>query len=322
MPPRFLVTTLALLLMCGSALAQDRLRIADGLEAGTIRVGRMTRHFYIHRPPDTRDRQVPTIIALHGGGALVEAVGLARRLKLDQVADRHGFVTVYPLGIGNNWNDARESPHEQTLPSRDVDDVAYLATLIKSLVQSKISDRHRIYVVGASNGGMMAMTLLCRSNTKVAAAMFLIANAPSELAGNCAGRPLPIAIVNGTEDTLIPWAGGAVAPLFRKDRGQVLSTDATIEMWRKRNGCKGKAEKSTLPDISNDGMTTEVFRSLNCQDGASVTLYKINGGGHRYPGTHAGKYEKAAARFFGSATQDFNTADLIWEFFRDIEFTK
>jgi polyhydroxybutyrate depolymerase len=312
---RVILIALFSMLATNALFARERLYIAAELEPGTLLVDGMIRHFYLHRPNGFADAPLPTIIALHGGGERTEAIGLARRLKLGEQGTKAGFVTVYPQGIGNNWNDARNASHEDNLPSRNANDIGFLTALIRQLIKTGIAAADRVYIVGASNGGMMAMTLLCQARPNIAGIMIFTANAPVELKSRCPGPPIPVAIVNGTADPLIPWSGGPITAGLGPDRGHVLSTDETVAIWRQRNGCSDKMDITRLPDRSADEITTDRLHWPECEQEASVTLFRMNGAGHRYPGSDAGKMESLVSQFLGHATQDFQAADLIWGYF-------
>jgi poly(3-hydroxybutyrate) depolymerase len=75
-------------------------RAGGGDAAGQLTVGGRVRTYLVHRPPGFR-AGLPVVLAFHGGGGT--AAGMARISGLDAVADAHGFVVVYPQGVGNSW---------------------------------------------------------------------------------------------------------------------------------------------------------------------------------------------------------------------------
>ncbi|PYM23809.1 MAG: hypothetical protein DMD78_10935 [Candidatus Rokuibacteriota bacterium] len=67
------------------------------------------RTYIVHVPRDAAARApLPVVVAFHGGGG--NATGFAKYAGLDRVADREGFVVVYPDGTGRlgrrllTWN--------------------------------------------------------------------------------------------------------------------------------------------------------------------------------------------------------------------------
>jgi|GEM_PF-3805182 len=79
---------------------------AGRLAAGEIASGGLRRTYYLH-VPSTYDAGVPTplVIALHGH------FGNGRNMEgqshFTAIADRSGFIVVYPDGIDRGWNDGR-----------------------------------------------------------------------------------------------------------------------------------------------------------------------------------------------------------------------
>ena len=112
-----------------------------------------------------RLKHVPraTIIVLHGteNGARIR-----RRLGLDATVASAGYATVYPDALGGHWHNGLESPLGPN------DDVQFLKSLISHLVASGITDPHRVYVVGASAGGMMALRFACEARNRCPSGQF------------------------------------------------------------------------------------------------------------------------------------------------------
>src|SRR5215475_14022990 len=113
-------------------------------------------------------------------------------------------------------------------------------------------------MTGPSNGGMMTLRLVCEDADLFAAAAPIIANLPADLAPRCKpARPIPVLVVNGTADPLMPFGGGEVG--LRHGRGQVISTDATMALLRKVDGCADTAKSEHLPDVDpTDGSDVTV----------------------------------------------------------------
>jgi polyhydroxybutyrate depolymerase len=219
-------------------------------------------------------------------------------------------VVVYPNAVAAQWNDGRPVASALTM---EVDDVAFIRSLIGSLVDSGLSDPRRIYVTGFSNGGMMALRLICEAPELIAAAAVIAATFPAELAAGCKPpRPTPVLVMNGRADPIVPYAGGALA----FGGGKVLSTDETVGLLRALNRCTDGANVGAVPDIDpDDGSRVIVTRWTNCALAAPVVLYRIEGGGHRIPG-HTGDWPVTDI-LLGRMNHDFEAAYAIWSFFKD-----
>jgi polyhydroxybutyrate depolymerase len=252
----------------------------------------------------------PAIIVLHGGG--MSANSGMRSTGFEPLIARENLVAIYPNAFRREWNDGREA----RLKAREnSDDVGFMRALVKSLIDEKIADPKRIYVTGASNGGMMSLRLICEAAELFAAAAPIIANLPSDIAGGCKpSRAVPVLVINGTADPLVPYKGGGVG--FAGRRGNVISTDATMARLRRFNGCSDAAKTERLPDIDfSDGSTVTVNSWTDCTSGAPVVLYRVDGGGHRIPHKN-GTPMPMIDRMLGKENHDFDSPEVIWAFFR------
>src|SRR5262245_5357418 len=82
-------------------------------EIVTITHQGVARTAVLHQPAATVGRQAALVIALHGLGGSGE--NFRRFAGLDPVADREGFVAVYPDAISNAWSYGR--PINQPMPT-------------------------------------------------------------------------------------------------------------------------------------------------------------------------------------------------------------
>jgi len=166
-------------------------------------------------PADVRR---PAVIVLHGG------MGSAARMRagsgFDRVARAHGFMVAY--GEGTEYGGGRHAWNTGFLLRRrvrDADDVAYLDALLDALVADHGADPGRIFMTGASNGGMMTFVYAVSRAERLAgiapvvATMFSFDTAPAV--------PVPALIVNGGADGEVPLEGGMSRnPLVRAAQGR------------------------------------------------------------------------------------------------------
>ncbi|MGB8358935.1 MAG: PHB depolymerase family esterase, partial [Bacteroidales bacterium] len=60
----------------------------------------LERTYILHIPPGhDKSAQVPLVLALHGRGTTAEGMVLITRKGFNKLADRDGFLLVYPNGI-------------------------------------------------------------------------------------------------------------------------------------------------------------------------------------------------------------------------------
>lgn len=282
---------------------------------GEIFVDGIARTYTVFVPGSARARggSVPVVIVLHGGHG--DGQRVRRVLGLDPVAEREGFVAVYPDSLGAGWNDGRRFRRHRA------NDVEFLVRLKRSLTRRGLADPDRVFVAGASNGGMMAQRLACDVPEAFAGFAAIAANMPVRLIDRCApGRPVPMMIINGTEDRIVPYEGGGVG--FRGRRGRVVSTFETVEFWRANNRCRGRPGRRMLPDRDPDDYSRVVmFYSTDCARGAAVILLRVEGGGHRVPGSPARNLGFVASVTLGEQNNDISSAEVITRFFAGLDRT-
>jgi polyhydroxybutyrate depolymerase len=160
-----------------------------------------------------------------------------------------------------------------------VDDVAYLASVIDDVKQRRNIDPGRVFVVGHSNGGFMALRLACDLSNRVAGVVS-IAGAGSDAPQKCRpSAPVAVLQIHGDQDWRVPYGGGRV--LRRKSGGTHPSAPETVARWARRNGCVEKPVGADDLDLEPDlpGAETAVTRHTGCKGGAAE-LWTVNGGDH------------------------------------------
>lgn len=286
---------------CGSGRAARR---AAGDTERHLRSGGRDRTYRLHLPQGRTDGTgLPVVIMLHGRGGTAE--GMEKLTHFDQIADHGGFVAVYPQGWRRSWADARG-----TTPAAraGVDDRAFIAALIDSLVRRDHVDRSRIYVTGLSNGAMMTETLGCALADRIAGIAPVGGPLPAGL--DCRpSRSVPVLEIHGTADPLVPYTGG---PMGRGGaRGSVLSAEATAAAWRRLDRCGGRPAEGRLPDRDRDGTHVRTETATGCPAHVGVAFYTVDGGGHTWPGGE----QYAPVRIVGRTSRQFDAGRLIWDFF-------
>lgn len=302
-----LMASSAALASCASAQpGEERLREGSIVHAG------VQRHYLLYEPEaiaGTPGRR-PMVLALHGGGGT--ALGMVRltRGRFNQLADEHGFYVVYPQGLGKSWNDGRSDPISYAHEKR-IDDVGFLVALIERIESDYSIDASRVFATGISNGGLMSFRLGCDLPGRIRAIAPVTASIPASIADACRRTSgVGLVLFNGTADPLVPYDGGQIRA-FGKDRGEVLSTSETIRIWVERNSCADLPEQRELADRSDDGTRVRTVAYRHCRSGAQVLLYRIDGGGHTWPGgrQYLGKW------LIGRTSRDIDAGDEIWKFF-------
>lgn len=295
------IATLVAALAAGSAASAD-----------TIDINGVKRSYTAQLPAR---KPAPLVIVLHG--KTQRGADMITRTAWPQIAKREGLAVVFPDGLNNAWADARTKAGPALRgPPAGTDDVAFIAKLVEKLVADGTADAKRVYVTGVSNGGAMAMTLVCARADLFAAGASVIMNLTDEAAVTChPSRPLPMLLMNGTEDPLVPYEGGRGSSYYAADG--FWSTDETLAFWRRLNGCDSdEATETNLPARNAADQSTVTRISSRCPTGHDVVLYRINGGGHRMPGfAPDARFPRVATKLLGPQNGAIDGAETIWSFF-------
>lgn len=231
----------------------------------------------------------------------------------NRLADRDGFVAVYPDGVERHWNDGRGN--QQYRAQRDnIDDVGFITALIAHLSQTLPVDRRRVYATGISNGGLMSLRLARELADRIAAIAPAAASMSEQIVQmRDPARPISALLVAGTMDPLVPYGGGEIGFKRGQKSGKVVSVAETITYWATFNQCPPAPTITMEPDRDpQDG--TRVRREAHgpCRDGTEVILYAIEGGGHTWPGGQ----QYLPARIVGRTSKDIDANEVIWSFFK------
>jgi polyhydroxybutyrate depolymerase len=230
-------------------------------------------------------------------------------------ADRRGWVVAFPDGIANGWNDGRVPVSKRDAERSRVDDVGFLAAVIADLDTRDGIDRKRVYATGISNGGFMCQRLAIELGDQLAAVASVTATLPKVHEPTTPTSAVAVMLVNGTADPLVPYEGGQVQ-LFGAQRGEILSTDATVSWWLRHDGCTASPTEHALPDRDPEDDTTVTVSTVEgCQSGSAVVRYRVEGGGHTWPG---GKQYLPEA-VIGRVSRDFDATRAIFDFFAEHE---
>ena len=276
----------------------------------------LERKYLLYSPAlkPTHTGRRPLLLVLHGGGGTNRGMIWLTQERFNELADRDGFFVVYPQGIDKSWNDGRPDKISGA-HRKSIDDVGFFEALIEHLTAQHPIDSERVFVTGISNGGLMSFRLGCSLPDKIRAIAPVTAQIPAAIEPRCRSESaVSLAVFNGTEDPLVPYDGGQISVLWKK-RGEVLSTDETIRIWRKKNRCSSQAMTTELPDIAADGTRVTKIEYSRCNDDSKVVLYRIEGGGHTWPDGR----QYLPKRRIGRTTRDINGCDAIWAFFRSLK---
>lgn len=309
------ILPVCLLIGCSVSVPDPALRKSGAFaDEMNLRTGRYQRHFLIHIPESSsKDEPRPLVVVLHG--AFSTAQEMEKWSGWSQLADREKFIVIYPEGIGllgflQHWN----AGHCCGKAVEDNwDDVAFLEAAIDGVSTRYGVDKRRVYMVGFSNGGMMAYRFAAERPTRLAAVAAVAAAIGSRVAPDqpelllpSPERPVPVLIMHGTADRNVPFAGGKVG-----DR-EYLPVSAAVNFWTDANRCVGGPVRKD----SFGGMVTEESWT-DARGRNEVRSYQILDWGHQWPG---GTFTKDLPEHHG--LKEFDAAQIIWHFFQRGEMAK
>ena len=270
-------------LMIGLGVVQTGL---GGTEAKTLVHGGRTRPYRVHLPPSYREgHPMALVFALHGYSNT--AASFEKRIGFNRIADREGFIVVYPNAIPFGakqkqlWNGGGIY---EIWWAGQVDDVGFLAKLIDTVSADYTIDPNRIFVFGNSSGGFMAHHLGARLPDRFAA----IAPWAALLAFNdfVAGPPVSVIHFHGGQDKKVLYNGLPNWDFFGVEPG--------IRLWARRNGCK------SAPIVIRNDPNTLVRRWAAPKGTGDVVLYKLRNQGHTMP-----------------TPSNCNLPEIAWAFFKN-----
>ena len=310
-------------ILIGAALAA-----ALPAQAATITSADMARpdgarHYLLATPDQAATGKRPLVIVLHGHAGSArqvfgkEYINAPMQVWLE-VADRDNVLVIAPDGARGSdekrgWNDCRgdasTNPH--------TDDVGFIGALIDKAVAELNADPARVYVMGTSNGGGMALRLAAEMAPRLAGAAAVAATWPAKSLCAVPQHALPLMLVHGTADKIAPYEGGEVGHFLLHGRGSAISAVDTVALWR---------TAAKLPPASVES----VFRHRDAGDHTRATRYvwggdphqvqvefiKVENGGHSEPSIRR-RMQWIVTTLVGAQNGDFEAVEEAWTFFRD-----
>lgn len=279
------------------------------LKKEEIAINGLKRTFLYALPTNiSAGQKLPLIFVLHGGGG--EGNSMAKLSKFHQLGEKEGFITIYPDGYKENWNDGRIAPKNKAYEA-GIDDVAFISQLIDKFIAEFPTDKNRIFATGISNGGHLAIYLSLKLSDKIAAIAPVCASIPVNLEESFTlQNPVSVLIINGTKDKLVKYEGGEV---LSGKRGEVIATEEMVKIYVKQNACQATPTQKEIADVDKkDGCTATQFTYTNGKNNTEVVLIKVEGGGH----TWAGGFQYLPKIIIGNVCRDFEATQEIWQFFK------
>lgn len=263
---------------------------AETVRAGTtiFRItqgGSQGRKAVIHVPDRIEEQhlQAPVVFALHGrnGAGTV----LEYRSQLLPLAEREGFIVVFPDGSPRPGDDDLywDVPPFEVSAKRPpiTGDVDFLNIILRRLKQRDLVEHGRVYVIGFDNGGSMAYRLGCTMSGTFSGIVSV--GGPMTLPECRPDHPLSVLHIHGWRDNIVPWRGGVGQDghLWPDQKQVFLQLSESLS-------CQGTDRVQPVP-----GTTCQ---AASCTRDARIEFCLDFSTGHTWPGQKGPRIPKALDR--------------------------
>ncbi|HKP55127.1 MAG TPA: PHB depolymerase family esterase [Polyangiales bacterium] len=190
----------------------------------------LSRSYRVHVPRGfDATKPQPLVLVLHG--LSVDGPQMQIMSAFDSVADKHGFIVVYPTSDSGSWNAGGCCNPEGP------DDVAFMRLVVDQVKVQLCVDPKRIYATGMSNGALMSQLLGCKA-ADLFAAIAPVAGPLIIAEDQCKpARPISMLAIHGSNDTLLGYEDGGFLPLISVPGTVVPSAHASTAGWARRDQC-------------------------------------------------------------------------------------
>jgi len=229
----------------------------------------VTRQYTLYIPANyTGTEKVPLLFNFHGGGGTGQ--GQLFMSDMRPIADTAGFIIVYPTALPDPSGECSACwTHKE--PST-INDIFFVEEMINTIALDYQIDLDRVYTTGYSNGGEFSFVLACQLSDKIAAVTSIARSMYEPVYSTCApSHPTAVMTIHGTLDEYNGIIFGGVT--------YYLGLDDVNTYWANYNNT------DIAPIITNIGTQTEHYRWENGDGCVSVEHFKVNGGGHDWPGS-------------------------------------
>jgi len=285
----YCVPVLALLSACNSEIPEDPGPVTRQVQ---LEVDHTLREFWLHDPFTGDDRARPLLIVLHGlesdGHEILVTGGFFAH------AAEAGYVVAAPNALGGAFNDG--SGRSTT----NADDVAFIDAVIESVRKGARIDDQRIYLMGFSSGGSMALKLDREARFRFAGIGVVAGHdwspAPARV------RPIPTIFIFGDSDPYYPLTGG---DYVYAGRTYTTPPPASVaRSWARSLHC-------TTTVSARVSHATHTGR-YGCDADTSVVYLQIENHGHYWP--HVPEERELVLERRGPMQRNVDATRIIWKF--------
>jgi poly(hydroxyalkanoate) depolymerase family esterase len=255
-----------------------------------------TRSYKLYVPGGYHGQALPLVVMLHGCTQSPDDFATATRMN--EFAETHTFFVAYPAqtlkaNVGKCWNWFKTSEQQ-----RDRGEPAIIAGLTRQLIDTYNLDTSRVYVVGISAGGAMAMVmgmtypdLYAATGIQSGVAYGVAHNIPSGLAvikkggGSASAGRLASATGGQAKPRVVPTI------VFHGDHDSIVhpsNSDQIIAQWTKLRAERGNGEPALQVTVQRgQAPAGHAYTRSLYHDGSGPALMEqwlVHGAGHAWSG--------------------------------------
>ena len=268
---------------------------------------------YILHVPENLNNDSSIVFVIHGYTGSAE--GIAAYSGMNSIAEREGFIAVYPQGTTDSYGNAFFNVSYGFNDESTINDVSFIRELVKSISHEFNLKRKKAFATGMSNGGDMSYLLACTSSDLFKAVAPVAGVLMKGLKDSCElNSPVPVFEIHGTADKISLFEGDLNN---EEGWGAYYDLPSTIDFFAERYQLVNKTVKQITSKES--GADYDIFFERHWTNDLEeeVWMYRIEGGRHVWPGTKSKWWNDPLARlYFGSGNEDINASEEVWAFFK------
>lgn len=262
------------------------------------------RNYSVHLPPnfDAKD-QSPLIFVFHGAGENNEKIRTYS--QFNRISDKYRPVVIYGNSLGgvivDNLLTKRWGKSGLIFAQYD-NDTEYVQAVIDIALTEFNIDPDKVFLSGFSNGGSFIHHLMCEIPDRITGvALAAPAITLNDLVDCANTKAIPVIHTHGTDDRIVAYNGFLA----------LSSVSNSLDYYAEKNRCEEEPMLTPLASIDDGNSTVSKLAYLFCDENFPVVHYRINEGGHNWPGA-----------LFNNGTgvqnTDIDWTELQWDFFRQL----
>ncbi|GGH01872.1 esterase [Parapedobacter pyrenivorans] len=261
----------------------------------TIQYKETKRRYIVYTPKDyDAQKNYPVIFNFHGGGMTPAEQMLYT--KLNQTADKYGFIVVYPKGIDEDWNVGFGMSYQN-----GTDDIGFTDALLTQIEKDYKINSKKVFATGLSRGGFFCHRIAAELPHRFSAVASVGAPLPDSVAYHHSNRKeIGMLMVHGRADKIVDYEG--------KDGGYYSALNS-YNYWKDETFTDERLTK--IDNIPEDDTSVEILEASS--KNKSVVLISVANGGHTWPGADTFNIGLP----IGLTSKELDINEFMWEFFNN-----